>query len=64
MALHSVRQLAAAGAKGSWRDWHPDADSILGALVLDAGKGKLFAGGAWQTFRQGSIRRPHFAIFS
>ena len=41
-----------------------DADTAVGAFALASGGGRLWAGGAWTTFQNGSIRRPHLAAFT
>ena len=60
---HPRGKLAAFGRSGGLLAWNPDADSVAGALALTTAGGRLWAGGAWTTFQNGSITRPHFAAF-
>lgn len=57
-------KLAAVSRHGRLRRWNPEANSLIGALALAASHHRVFAGGAWQTLRNGAVHRPHFAKFA
>jgi hypothetical protein len=56
-------KLAEVNAAGTLLAWAPNADSQAGVLALATNGRKVAAGGAFTTFKSGSIHQAHFAQF-
>jgi hypothetical protein len=57
------RKLALVSTSGTLQGWNPGTNSIQGVFALTTNQTKLGAGGAFTTFKNGTISQPHFAQF-
>ena len=57
------RKLALVNTAGALQTWNSRTNSVAGVFALATNQTKLGAGGAFTTFKGGTISQPHFAQF-